>query len=375
MAANIPKSAPPTPTYCGVVWCIFPRQPSALCPTNWGKFGLFYRGAFVIALSLCLWGNFTSEGFLPVAACNSTQSSSTPQPSPHTPAFRRLMYSQKKTDKNGEEKPAGFPETKPMQSPVDTVSSPKITPLMKYLLQQGQAKRNNKIQGVSNEPTKPIQLPVDTVSLPMQTAVGKYLQDLDRRKNETQGDSNEPKYQMEIELIQKQLELFSVNNIPINCASLAALNKKAKEKNVEVNTEVPHTPQVVKPENDKDTAAGFGLAKRVSQEVRGAPQGLEVAGNSLLGPYAVKEKKSRTPCEDQGKNLKLFLPIALVAAVLPPVMLAITRAWRTSRPRGDAAAKDKTTAAEQTKASDSDQDDMLPLSRNSNVESHFGRSR
>eukprot|EP00920_Eleutheroschizon_duboscqi_P024130 GHVT01059947.1.p1 GENE.GHVT01059947.1~~GHVT01059947.1.p1 ORF type:complete len:203 (-),score=37.38 GHVT01059947.1:445-1053(-) len=196
------------------------------------------------------------------------------------------------------------------------------------------------------------------------------------KKNEIQGASNEPKSQKEIDFLQKQLEFFVENNIPIkNCASLVALNKKAKEKNVEVNTEVPHTPQVVKPENDKDTAAGFGLAKRVSQEVRGAPQGLEVAGNSLLGPYAVKEKKSRTPCEDQGKNLKLFLPIALVAAVLPPVMLAITRAWRTSRPRGDAAAKDKTTAAEQTKASDSDQDDMLPLSRNSNVESHFGRSR
>eukprot|EP00920_Eleutheroschizon_duboscqi_P022477 GHVT01054492.1.p1 GENE.GHVT01054492.1~~GHVT01054492.1.p1 ORF type:complete len:124 (+),score=12.31 GHVT01054492.1:91-462(+) len=102
MAENIPKRDPLSPTDFGVARCIFPQLALDLCQANRRKHGLFTRVAFVAAVSLCFGGNLTLKFFVPVAAYNSAQSSTSPQPPPHTPAFRRLMDRQGSDAKNDE---------------------------------------------------------------------------------------------------------------------------------------------------------------------------------------------------------------------------------------------------------------------------------
>eukprot|EP00920_Eleutheroschizon_duboscqi_P011141 GHVT01026110.1.p1 GENE.GHVT01026110.1~~GHVT01026110.1.p1 ORF type:complete len:214 (-),score=19.23 GHVT01026110.1:81-722(-) len=100
MVANILKRAPPGPTRCEAATGIFHKRPLALWLATCRSLGMFPRGAFVVAVILCLWGNFTLEGFVQAAACNPAQASTTPQPSPHTHHFRRLMLEQDEDAKN-----------------------------------------------------------------------------------------------------------------------------------------------------------------------------------------------------------------------------------------------------------------------------------
>eukprot|EP00920_Eleutheroschizon_duboscqi_P038304 GHVT01091675.1.p1 GENE.GHVT01091675.1~~GHVT01091675.1.p1 ORF type:complete len:172 (+),score=34.29 GHVT01091675.1:2885-3400(+) len=125
--------------------------------------------------------------------------------------------------------------------------------------------------------------------------------------------------------------------------------------------------------NDKETddktmsvsCSGSPLAACSDQAVRDAPQ-YEVAGGSPVFPCAVADAEKSKPSKDKGQNLKQRLLVFFAAAVVPTAVFALMHAPGPGRSR-------KNGITRHTKASDSDQKDMLPLSGNSNVESHFGR--
>eukprot|EP00920_Eleutheroschizon_duboscqi_P010680 GHVT01025069.1.p1 GENE.GHVT01025069.1~~GHVT01025069.1.p1 ORF type:complete len:142 (+),score=22.33 GHVT01025069.1:1249-1674(+) len=123
-------------------------------------------------------------------------------------------------------------------------------------------------------------------------------------------------------------------------------------------------------------ASGNPLAASIYQREHATLQGCDKGTGLLHSPSAAEEKPKATLSQGKGKSFKRLLPILLAAALVPTAILGFLKLRLTSRPRKHSAGNDQTKAAavRQTNPDDLDQNDMLPLSGNSTVESHFHRS-